>query len=271
MTLQGHWTARGVTDQFERFAFFLAVSFASYRLLFALFAPKAWHIPDGFLLSVMLGLATYLWIAQSQAASRLAKSEAALRQAQIGVLAALVAAMEAKDEYTRGHSEQVRRLSVELGKRLALDEARLEVLSRAAVLHDLGKIETPDAILHKKEVLTDGEWQILRKHPARTATILSSLEFLGEEIRLAALHHERWDGAGYGVGLKGQDIPIESSILAVTDTFDAMNSDRPYRTRLPREKILGELEKSRGVQHPAAVVDAFVKLLQERPELWIRP
>ena len=260
-----------VSAQFQWFVLVLAAAFTAYRLISAVVAPEAAnYVPDVVLLAVMLTLLVYLWATQARALSRLSKSEAALRESHVGMLAALVEAVEAKDPYTRGHSEQVRRLSVELAKGLGLSTNSVNVVSRAAALHDLGKIETPDAILHKQGPLTKEEWEILKKHPARTATILSSLDFLREEVRAAVLHHERYDGAGYGVGLKGSQIPIESSIIAVADMFDAMNSDRPYRTKLPREAILAELEKTRGVQHPPAVVDAFLKVLTERPELWIR-
>ena len=259
-----------LVSQFERFVLFLAASFTCYRLLFAVVGDNSSPIPDEILLAVLLAVVGYLWATQLRALSRLVKSEAALRDMQTGVLAALVQAVEAKDIYTRGHSEQVRRLSVELAKKMKLDEDRVQVIGRAAVLHDLGKIETPDALLHKTTPLSNEEWEILRLHPSRTASILSSLEFLQEETRIAAFHHERCDGSGYSVGLKADAIPIESSIIAISDAFDAMNSNRPYRSRLPREKILEELTKGRDVQHPSAVVDAFIGLLKEKPELWIR-
>ena len=260
----------GSSDQFERFVLFLAASLTIYRLVFATLVPDAWHIPDTVLLSITLVIVGYLWTAQTRAVSRLLELQVALHEAQVGVLAALVATVEAKDEYTRGHSEQVMRLSTELAKKLALTDDRVGIVSRAAALHDLGKIETPDAILHKKDRLTDSEMKVLQKHPARTAAILSSLDFLSEESRVAALHHERCDGTGYGERLKEVQIPIESSIIAVADTFDAMNSDRPYRGKQPRETILVELEEGRDIQHPGAVVDAFLELLAARPELWIR-
>lgn len=257
--------------QFQRFGLALAASFTAYRLIFAVFAPSAWHIPDEILLAVMLIVMGYLWMAQTRALASLSKSEAALKEAHVGVLAALVAAVEAKDEYTRGHSEQVKRVAVALARKLDLPEDEIEVVARAAALHDLGKIETPDALLNKQAPLTPDEREVLQKHPARTAAILSSLDFLRRESRAALCHHERFDGTGYGIGLSRDDIPLESSIIGVADMFDAMNSDRPYRRRMPREKIITELQKSRDAQHPAAVIDAFLKLLSERPEIWIRP
>jgi len=261
---------REVSIEFKRAVVMLAVSFAFYRLLFSLFAPDAWHIPDEVLLGIMVCLVAYLWMAEVRTLSHLSRSESALRSAQVGTLAALVEAVEAKDPYTRGHSEQVRRLSVALAQKMGLEEDRIGIVSRAAVLHDVGKLETPDAILHKTEPLTDADWQTLKKHPERTATILSSLGFLAPELRVAMFHHERCDGTGYGAGLKGSDIPLEASIIAVADMFDAMHSDRPYRPKVPRERILEEFQQSRDVQHPAAVIDPFLEMLGERPELWLR-
>ena len=260
----------GVTLQFKRFMALVAVSFALYRLLFALFAPDAWHIPDQVLLGVMVGLVGYLWLGETRLLSQLSKANKSLRDAHVGTLAALVAAVEAKDPYTRGHSEQVRRLSVALAEEMGINAERIAVVSRAAVLHDVGKLETPDAILHKADPLTQDEWRILKRHPERTAAILSSIDFLAQELRIALFHHERPDGKGYAAGLTGSAIPIEASIIAVADTFDAMNSDRPYRPKLARDKILEELRKSRDVQHPGAVLDAFQAILAHRPELWIR-
>jgi len=263
-------TAGKASLEFKRAVVMLAVSFAFYRLLFSLFAPEAWHIPDEVLLGIMVCLVAYLWLTEVRTFSRLSQSENALRDAQVGTLAALVEAVEAKDPYTRGHSEQVRRLSVALATKMGLEQDRIGIVSRAAVLHDMGKLETPDAILHKTEPLTDADWQTLKKHPERTAAILSSVNFLAEELRIALFHHERIDGKGYGVGLEGSAIPIEASIIAVADSFDAMNSERPYRTKLPKEKIVDELKKSRGGQHPASVVDQFLGLLEDQPELWLR-
>ena len=260
----------GVTPQFKRFAAWLAISLAAYRLLFSVFAPNAWHLPDEVLLAILIGIVGYMWMAQSQLLCRLSKSEAALREAQVGTLAALVEAVEAKDPYTRGHSEQVRRLSVALAEKAGLPKERIDIVSRAAVLHDVGKIETPDAILHKAGPLTQDEWKVLQKHPVRTATILSALTFLAEETRIAAFHHERVDGRGYCAGIKEPDIPLESSIIAVADTFDAMNSERPYRSKIPPDTIVAELRKGRGTQHPGELVDTFLELLTEQPELWIR-
>jgi len=270
MQLQEQSKKRTVSPQFERFVLFLAATFTCYRLVFALFSPTAWHIPDELLLTVLLVMVVYLWLAETQAISGLFRSEMALRDTQTAVLATLVQTVEAKDQYTRGHSEQVKRLSIELAKKMGLNKERVDLVARSAILHDVGKIEIPDAILNNKEPLTEKEWQIIKKHPTRMATILSPLDFLHQETHVALFHHERYDGTGYGVGLKGADIPIESSIIAVADMFDAMNSDRPYRPKLSKETVLQELKKSQGTQHAPAIVTSFLEMLEEQPELWLR-
>ena len=259
-----------ISVQFKRFVFHLTILFVIYRLAVGWLAPTTWHLPDTLVLSIMVLLLGYLWAGEGRTRAQLAEAQQRLHEAEMGTLAALVQAVEAKDPYTRGHSEQVRRLAVALAGRLGMDARRVGVVSRAAVLHDIGKLETPDAILHKSAPLSADDWETMKKHPTRTATILESLEFLAEELRIATLHHERYDGSGYAVGLRGDAIPVEAAIIAVADAFDAMNSDRPYRKRLSRERILQELQKGRGLHYPPALVDAFVTLLSERPELWMR-
>jgi HD-GYP domain-containing protein (c-di-GMP phosphodiesterase class II) len=263
-----NWTWKGVSAEFERFVLVLVASLALYRIVPSLFAPGMEHIPDAVLLSVTLFVVGYLWLRRTSALSDLLDAQNSLRDAHVGAVGALVHALEAKDEYTQGHSERVRCLSVVLAGKLGLDEERVGVVSRAAALHDLGKLAVPDAILHKKEPLTPDEQAILENHPRRTADILSTLGFLEKESRVALLHHERHDGSGYCMGLKGDEIPLEVAIIAIVDMFDAMNSRRPYRDRLPAEKIRAELKQVRGIKHSPAVVDALLELLAAHPDLW---
>jgi HD-GYP domain-containing protein (c-di-GMP phosphodiesterase class II) len=259
---------KGVSAEFERFVLIIILAFSCYRLTSVIFVPAPEQIPDELLLSITLFLIGYLWIRRSKSLADLVVAQNLLRDAHMGAIGALVEALEAKDEYIRGHSERVRYLSVELAKKLRLSEESIGVVSRSAILHDIGKLGVPDAILHKRDSLTRHEVAILEAHPRRTAEILSALGFLGEESRVALLYHERYNGSGYCMGLKGDEIPLESSIIAVVDAFDAMNSRRPYRHRLSPEEILAELKKGRGIEHNPVVVDAFLKLLAERPEVW---
>lgn len=247
----------GVSAQFERFVLAVILCFCVYRVLLAVLAPGEDPIPVELIASVTIVVIGYLWLGKSRATQE-------LMTAELGAVSALVATMEAKDAYTRGHSDRVKRVAVELARKMGLSADRIGVIERAALLHDLGKIAVPDAILTKPATLTDAEFAVLRQHPRRTSEILSMLGFLDEESRVAGLHHERYDARQRQPG----GLPRETCIISVADAFDAMNSDRPYRPRLSRDRILAELRASRGSQHEPAVVDAFLELLAERPQLW---
>ncbi len=131
----------------------------------------------------------------------------------------------------------------------------------AGYLHDIGKIGISDAILNKDGRLTDEEWQIIRKHPGMALEILNPLKFLPEEKVIIKHHHERYDGKGYPDGLSGEDIPLGARIMSVADSFDAMNSKRPYRNALSKEKIISELKFSRGTQLDSSIVNVFLEML----------
>ena len=119
-----------------------------------------------------------------------------------------------------------------------------------------------DTILHKKGPLDDAEWEVIRKHPIVALDILAPLKFLPQEKVIIRHHHERYDGGGYPDGLRGRDIPLGSRIMAIADSFDAMNSNRPYRPPLPKEKIISELERAKGTQFDPEVVDIFLGILK---------
>ncbi|PIR16321.1 MAG: hypothetical protein COV46_08725 [Deltaproteobacteria bacterium CG11_big_fil_rev_8_21_14_0_20_49_13] len=149
------------------------------------------------------------------------------------ILFSLAEALEAKDIYTRGHSERVAKYSLEIAKALVLPSHELEVIRKGGLLHDIGKIGVREDILLKPGRLTDEEMVHVRSHPTRGFDICSPLKSLEEALTCIRSHHERYDGTGYPDGLKGEDIPICGQILAVADTFDAMTTDRPYRKALP--------------------------------------
>lgn len=174
----------------------------------------------------------------------------------------LAAALEARDAYTRGHSERVARSSLFCARQLKLDEAECELIRKAALLHDIGKIGISDGILNKTMELTSAERNIICKHPSFGSEILGPIQFLSNVRRLVAHHHERWDGAGYPDGLKEEEIPIESRIVAVADAFDAMTSERAYRGRMTTPEALEELTRGAGAQFDPRVVSAFVSLVE---------
>ena len=172
-------------------------------------------------------------------------------------LKALVAALETRDLETHGHSERVVNFSLRLGRELGLSGEQLRSLEFGSLLHDIGKIGVPDAILRKPAKLTEEEWERMREHPLHGQRILRGIEFLEGAARVVAQHHERWDGSGYPLGLRGEEIDLNARIFAVADAFDAMTSDRVYRAGRGYEEALRELEAYAGRQFDPRVVEAF--------------
>ena len=172
-------------------------------------------------------------------------------------LKALAAALEMRDHETRGHSERVVQFSLRLGRELGLGPEELRSLEFGALLHDIGKIGVPDAILRKPQSLTDAEWEKMRLHPELGQRILRGIEFLEGAARVVAQHHEKWDGSGYPLGLKAHEIDLNARIFAVADAFDAIVSDRVYRAGKPYEMAAAELDKFAGRQFDPRVIAAF--------------
>lgn len=172
---------------------------------------------------------------------------------------ALTEAMEAKDAYTEGHTRRVTQTSVVIAEEMGLPQADVIRIRTAALLHDIGKIGMPDAILNKVGQVDGQEREIIRRHPLDGERILQPLQHLGEVIPGVAQHHERYDGTGYPRGLRGEEISLDGRIIAVADTFDAMTSSRPYRQALPPERALAELREQAGRQFDPQVVAAFMQ------------
>ncbi len=267
----------GVSNAFKLSMVVLLFTLTLIRLARTIYFPFTDIISDKILLSVMLFVVVYLWIREVRDYHRLLKlnndlqkTNEQMKSAEIDTIASLIKAEEEKDEYTRGHSDRVTKIALAIGEEMGLDEDKKKLIGRAGILHDIGKIGICDSILLKKEKLTDEEWEVIKSHPDKGYEILRPLKFLPKEREIVLSHHERYDGRGYPRGIKGDQIRIEALILAVADAFDAMNSARSYRQPLNRETIMSELEKSRGTQHSAKVTDAFLKLLNRRPDLWER-
>jgi putative two-component system response regulator len=164
------------------------------------------------------------------------------RDSAEAVVFALVRAVEAKSPYTHGHSERVQAYSLLLAHEVGLAESQQEVLRRGALLHDVGKISVPDAILNKPGPLTPEEFAVIRNHPVQGARIVESLHSVRDAVPLIRWHHERLDGRGYPDGLRGEEIPAVVRVLAVADVFDSVASERPYRGSMPLPKCLAVLE-----------------------------
>lgn len=171
--------------------------------------------------------------------------------------------IEAKDDYTNGHSNRVAHYAALIATELGWSESEVENLKNAACLHDVGKIGIPDTILNKPTKLMDEEYEIIKKHTTIGADILKNITLIEHVDIVARFHHERYDGKGYPVGLSGEAIPIEARIVAVADSYDAMSSKRIYRNPLPKEVIREEILKNRGLQFDPDIADIVLKLLDE--------
>ena len=185
------------------------------------------------------------------------------------VIIALVRAVEAKDPYTRGHSERVAKYSETLAEKVGLDDKDLQVLRRAALLHDIGKVGLDDAIIRSKGKLTRDEFQQVQSHPSIGTEIVKSLSFLSDALKPIQSHHERFDGTGYPEKLAREQIPISARIIAVADTFDALTTDRSYRKAVGVEKAFREMRKSAGSGHlDPTLVDKFIGVMSRdsRPD-----
>ena len=182
---------------------------------------------------------------------------------------ALAAAIDAKDHYTSGHTERVTTLSLAIAKKLGQQNKKLahekflEHLHIASLLHDIGKIGIPEAILNKPAQLTEEEEKKMHEHPFLGATILQPIRELEDAIAGVKYHHEKFDGSGYPDGLKGNQIPLIASIISVADSFDAMVTDRPYRHGLTKQAAVEEIRRVSGKQFDARVADAFITLYTE--------
>jgi len=176
-------------------------------------------------------------------------------------LTALVNAVDAKDSYTSGHSARVAAYSSLIARRLGYDEDFTENLYYIGLLHDIGKIGIPSALINKKERLTDDEFDIMKKHTIIGRDILIEITTINNLTRGVSEHHEHWDGSGY-FGKKGTDISLEARIIAAADAFDAMTSDRSYRGMLPLEAVMLEIENCGGKQFDPAVAYAVIEMIK---------
>ena len=170
--------------------------------------------------------------------------------------------VEAKDFYTRGHSDRVSEYSVLLGKYLNLPEETLNTLRIGGLFHDVGKIGVPDSILQKESKLTDNEYSEIKNHPSIGAHILSTATIFHDIIPIVKHHHEKYDGTGYPGRLQGENIPYLARIAAVADSFDAMTSRRTYRDSLPIDVVIAEFRKCKGTQFDPKLADVFLDILE---------
>ena len=173
-------------------------------------------------------------------------------------------ALEMRDSETMGHSQRIVELTLTLAKKLGVKDIDLFHIRRGALLHDIGKMGIPDAILHKPGMLTEDEWVIMRKHPVYAREYLSKVSYLAPALDIPYSHHEKWDGTGYPQGLKGEEIPLAARIFAVVDVWDALTSQRPYLETWSKEKALNYIQEQTGRQFDPRIVDAFIELIKDQ-------
>ena len=186
-----------------------------------------------------------------------------LRESYFATVRALTNAVEARDAYTGKHAERVAAYALELGTAIGQQWAGQAEIEFGFLLHDIGKVAIPDAILHKPEPLSRQERQLIEQHPVIGWQIVTQVDFLGAASDVVRHHHERWDGEGYPDGLKGEDIPLTARVFAVADTLDALTTDRPYRPASPISEARALIAAERGTQFDPAVVDALDTLSDE--------
>jgi putative two-component system response regulator len=194
---------------------------------------------------------------------KLQKAHARLLQAYEATIEGWSHALDLRDRETEGHSRRVTELSLKLAEAMGMEDEAIGKMRRGALLHDMGKIGIPDAILHKPASLSEEEWTVMRKHPQFAYDMLNPIEYLHESLEIPFSHHEKWDGTGYPQGLRGEEIPLSARIFAVADVWDALTSDRPYRPAWTSEQALKYIQEQSGKHFDPRVVAHFLKLIEE--------
>lgn len=195
--------------------------------------------------------------------AQLSKKTALLEQVTVNFIMAIAHTIDAKDAYTSGHSMRVAKCAEEIAKALGWDEEQVLNIHYIALLHDIGKIGIPDAILNKPSHLTDDEFGIIKRHPAIGYEILKNIRIIEQVSEGALYHHERYDGTGYPYGLKGEEIPLCARIVGIADAYDAMTSNRVYRAKLSDEMVIAEFEKFKGRQFDPELTELFLNMLRK--------
>ncbi len=191
--------------------------------------------------------------------AKLQQAYRTLKKSHLDSVKVLAEAIDAKDPYTRGHSDRVKRMSLAIAKKMGFSEERLENLEYGALLHDIGKIGIKDEVLQKQAPLSSEEYQYIQEHPLIGVKIVEGVEFFKDKIPMIRHHHEHYDGNGYPDGLAGEAIPLEARIISLPDAFDAMTSARPHRNIMLLQDVLAELEKCKGKQFDPKVLDIFIR------------
>jgi len=213
---------------------------------------------------LVLVASAFIWVVvgnMEKNLERVKESKAELRKNYNLTLEAWATFLEFRDGDTEGHSRRVVELSVRLAEAMELDTEEIGYMRRGALLHDIGKMAIPDAILLKPGKLTNDERKLMEQHPVYAKQMISQIEFLQPSVDVAYSHHERWDGLGYPEGLKGEEIPLLARIFTVVDQWDALTSDRPYRKAWSREKVIAYLQENSGKIYDPKIVEVFLTII----------
>jgi putative nucleotidyltransferase with HDIG domain len=228
-------------------------------------------IADAFILAGLFTISAIIIgaLVQHREAALIARAHMAdeLEQTSAATLVALSRALDARDQDTEGHSERVSCLAVKVGQAMKINKTDLLALRLAALLHDIGKIGIPDAILHKPDALNEQEWEVMRKHPQTGHDILQNIPFLIPALDAILHHHEKYDGNGYPDGLSGGAISLPARILTVVDVYDALTSNRPYRSAFSQEKAIEIINQETGQHFDPEVVKALAGILTGRTSI----
>jgi len=189
-----------------------------------------------------------------------------LQQSYFHTITALVRAMEAKEPYTQGHSDRVKKYALAIAREVNLSNENIELIKRFGALHDIGKIGIPIRILNKPDKLTKEEWKMIKSHPRIGVTIIETIDFMKLAKPIILSHHERYDGKGYPMRLRDKKIPLLAKIFSIADAYDAMLSDRPYRKAFNKEYALAELARGAGAQFDPRFVRAAIRVLKKLKE-----
>jgi HD-GYP domain-containing protein (c-di-GMP phosphodiesterase class II) len=254
-------------------AFVFLAEAAAAMVLFRVWSWGWWYYHLLMLAAVGLAVRALL-VERSRGQSFRSIIEAALQlevsveieEFDVEAVAALVAAVEVKDRETQGHNHRVAELCVRIGRELGMSASELRTLARSGLLHDVGKLGIPDAILHKQGPLSEADWTVMKTHPEIGLRILKRCGHFRRELLAVLYHHERIDGSGYPHGLAGDAIPVEARIVAVADTYDVLTSDRPYRNARTEGEAIATAEQEAGAHLDRRMVGALLAALPEKPE-----
>ncbi len=206
-----------------------------------------------------------LYSAERVRTRELATAHEELRHTYIATMTSFAQVVEAKDRTTAGHLDRTQRLGLRLAEAIDADLAARPETRYGFFLHDIGKVGIPERILCKPGALDETEWEVMQEHPAIGADIVQPIRFLSGAVEIVRSHHERWDGTGYPVGLRHEEIPLAARIFAIADSFDAMTNDRPYRAAMSVEHAIDEIVFGACTQFDPDVVEVFLDLVDEDP------